>query len=88
MKCALYFSGRKNHSILKLLIGCGAFVDLQDGRLHGPSPLHVAVRMANADAVRTLLELGAQPDPVNSAGQTPLHLAAVHDLTGQVHSHS
>jgi ankyrin repeat protein len=42
--------------------------------------------MANTEAVHTLIELGAMPDPRNSAGQTPLHIAALHDLMGLLHS--
>lgn len=79
------YLGKRCHPVVKLLVGCGADVNLQDVRpgIHGPTPLHVAARAGSFDAVKTLLELGAMPDLRNSAGQTPLHIAAVHDLSSE-----
>lgn len=41
----------------------------------GMTPLHLAVLAQSEDAVRVLLELGADPDIANFEGNTPLHLA-------------
>ena len=39
------------------------------------TPLHWATAAGQADCVRTLLDLGVQPNPVDSEGGTPLDYA-------------
>ena len=42
----------------------------------GNTSLHAAVRERDADAVKSLLEAGANAGVANKAGESPLHLAA------------
>jgi ankyrin repeat protein len=45
----------------------------------GPTPLHLAGRMAQVEAMKILLEAGASTSSVASqSGETPLHVAAAH----------
>lgn len=70
--------------IIRSLVGAGFSMDARDSE--GRAPLHKAVGgdWGNPTAVRTLLELGAEPDPVDGYGQTPLHLAGL-NRTGALH---
>ena len=45
------------------------------GAVGGMTPLHLAARLDLADAIRLLLLHGADPDPVDEDGATPLQLA-------------
>ncbi|XP_061425467.1 LOW QUALITY PROTEIN: transient receptor potential cation channel subfamily A member 1 [Lethenteron reissneri] len=47
----------------------------------GDSPLHVAAGSGQADAVRLLLVLGANPNVLNLAQKAPLHVASELDLS-------
>jgi ankyrin repeat protein len=42
-------------------------------------PLHSAAAVRDAEAIRLLLEAGADPNAKEAAGFTPLHAAAHHD---------
>lgn len=42
----------------------------------GNTPLHLAVEEGHGDAVRFLLEQGADPDRSNNEGNTPLDIAS------------
>jgi len=55
-----------------------ARVPIDARNAEGNTALHEAAwgDWSNATAVRLLLEFGAQPDLINNAGYTPLHLAA------------
>ena len=55
----------------------GANVLAYDG--DGDTPLHLAVEVENAAAVRILLEAGADLTARNNAGATPLHAAATNE---------
>ena len=62
--------------IICMLASSGASIDAPDDGLN--TPLHEAANgdWGNQTAIRTLIELGADPNPVNSEGDTPLILAA------------
>ena len=49
---------------------------LRSTRATDNTPLHIAAQEADEKEVRLLLEAGADPNAINSLGQTPLHLAA------------
>ena len=58
---------------------CLALEDIQAYSGDGDTPLHLAVEVANAAAVRILLEAGADLTARNNAGATPLHVAATNE---------
>lgn len=62
--------------IIRMLVSSGAPIDATDDGLN--TPLHEAASgdWGNQTAIHTLLELGADPNPVNTEGDTPLMLAA------------
>jgi ankyrin repeat protein len=60
-------------SVIELLIASGANTSALD--MSGVAPLHRAVRTRSAEAVRTLLDDGADVRLRNKQGSTPLHLA-------------
>lgn len=78
--------GKNNGEILKLLVGCGGKVNLNHPEwsrsTRGSTPLHTAARFGRVDNGIALLNLGAEPNKVDGAGQTALHIAAAHDITG------
>jgi hypothetical protein len=66
--------------MVKLLISRGADVNAQthgDVVVPGITPLMYAARLANAEALRTLIGAGANLNTVNSSGQTALMFAAM-----------
>jgi len=60
--------------MLGTLVGNGAPADAR--QTDGDSPLHIGARKGHAEAVRLLIRRGADPAAANSAGKTPLDLAA------------
>jgi ankyrin repeat protein len=67
----------KSLSLIVDLIARGAWINAPD-RL-GYTPLHFAVTMKNAGALRALLRAGAREVP-NKAGATPHRLAVTYGL--------
>ena len=86
-KLADIHSGRNNNDILKLLGGCGGTVDINHPESSRssicPTPLHTAARLGRVENGRALLELGADYNKRNGAGQTALHIAAGHEISGE-----
>jgi ankyrin repeat protein len=63
-------------SVVKLLIDRGADVNAADG-LHKSTSLHFAASFGRHDLVTALLDAGAEVDPMDSFGNTPLWEAAM-----------
>ena len=62
---------------VRALVRYGAHVDATDNAATGQNTaLHFAVLARRDQAVRTLLDLGANPNAVNCVGTTPMHDAA------------
>ncbi|HKQ99962.1 MAG TPA: ankyrin repeat domain-containing protein [Pyrinomonadaceae bacterium] len=59
---------------VRMLLAQGANPNMGD-RLHGKSPLHLAVGYGREDLARLLLDGGADPDFRDHANETPLHVA-------------
>lgn len=57
-------------SVLELLHSLGADINKQN--YDGQTPLHLATRSPNGKTINKLLELGADPNIVDSNGETPL----------------
>ncbi|KAF3835923.1 hypothetical protein F7725_028481, partial [Dissostichus mawsoni] len=51
---------------------------------HGNVPLHWAVERNRTESCRALLDLGADPNLLNTALMSPLHLATGHDITAHI----
>jgi len=49
----------------------------------GASPLHTAARLGQVDNAEVLMKLGADVNVVDASGQTALHVAAAHEITGR-----
>lgn len=75
-----------NREMLATLVNGRGDVNQQaQGRnMRGPTALHVAAAAGRLENVETLLEFGAKTDYVDGAGQTALHAAAYHDVTGKI----
>lgn len=56
------------------------------GTFDGETPLHVAVKSCNHEVVKTLLNAGADPNPVTREGITPMHIAADNGIIEAVKS--
>jgi ankyrin repeat protein len=80
------FAGRNNEKVLKLLVARGGKVNLNHPewakKSTGATPLHVAARYGQIGNASALLELGADPNIGDASGQTALHVAATHEITG------
>lgn len=63
------------------LRGCSS-CEVNAGQDHvmGETPLHVAVKYGQADAVRLLLRRNASVNAVDKSGSTPLHICCTSDL--------
>jgi hypothetical protein len=59
-------------SMIEFLVKRGVDVNARD--FHMWTPLHFAARIKNVDAMRILLDGGAEIDPVNDEGVTPLRM--------------
>jgi len=68
------------------LIACGAEMDTTDA--DGLTALHHAAADAMPGAVDMLLEAGADLNPVDNQGQTPLHLGVITPIRRSMHDHS
>ena len=66
---------RKDANAIRRLADEGKDLEGREGRAQNTA-LHLAVRDGNAEAVKALLECGANCDPRNAMGITPLHDAA------------
>lgn len=66
---------RKDANAIRRLADEGKDLEGREGRAQNTA-LHLAVRDGNAEAVKALLECGANSDPRNAMGITPLHDAA------------
>lgn len=60
-------------AVVELLVGAGADVE---ATYEGCTPLHMATCKGTSEAVRALMEAGANPDRRLPTGVTPLHIAA------------
>ncbi|CAI5481267.1 unnamed protein product [Closterium sp. Yama58-4] len=49
--------------------------DVEARNMFGETPIHVAAKSSNADAIRLLIRAGARADVAATNGMTPLHLA-------------
>ena len=80
-------AGKRNAEILTLLVGRGGKASLNhpewSRQSKGASPLHTAARLGQVDNAEALLKLGADVNVVDASGQTALHVAAVHEITGR-----
>jgi len=63
-------------SMIEYLIKLGVDVNARDR--HGWTPLHFAARIMNVDIIKLLLDAGAEIDPVNDEGLTPLRITLEH----------
>jgi uncharacterized protein len=66
---------RHDQAWLNFLLAKGAETEVRDN--DGTTPLLLATRLDDADAMRTLLQAGARADSTDSRGETPL-MVAVH----------
>jgi ankyrin repeat protein len=79
---AAAFDGRED--IIRILIEAGADVNLKSGAF-GQTPLFFAVQNNHVEAVRFLIESGANVDIWDDSGGTPLSHAIVRGHTGIAH---
>ena len=81
-------TGKRNGEILTLLVGRGGKASLNhpewSRQSKGASPLHTAARLGRVDNAEVLMKLGADVNVVDASGQTALHVAAVHEITGRL----
>lgn len=66
-------SNKSGAALIILLLGAGANVNAANQRQE--TSLHVAIRSANEEAAKALLQAGAAIDAKNSGGETPMTLA-------------
>ena len=80
-------AGKRNGEVLALLVSRGGKPSLNhpewSRQSKGASPLHTAARLGQVANAEALLRLGADVGVVDASGQTALHVAAVHEITGQ-----
>lgn len=73
MTCLHQASISGNLELVKLLIDCGAQVDVKDS--NGYTPLHYSVQFNKFDLVSLFLQYGINPNDSTYKQDTPLHLA-------------
>ncbi|KAK9129328.1 hypothetical protein Sjap_009815 [Stephania japonica] len=74
-RTALFFvSGIGSEPCVRLLVSAGANVNHRDNR-GGLTPLHMAAGYIKPDIVKTLIELGADPEIQDDRGKTPTDIA-------------
>ncbi|XP_042857224.1 putative ankyrin repeat protein RF_0381 [Penaeus japonicus] len=66
-------------AIIEMLCEKGVSLDVPNTDDNGNTALHIATNRNNEDAVRLLLDKGADPNAKNNMGQTALHLATTID---------
>lgn len=74
MHCAAEFNRIEVMKELARVAGDSLMVDAKDK--FGWTPLHSAVHLGNIEAVKVLLEMGANPMVQNNIGKTTIHVAA------------
>jgi ankyrin repeat protein len=70
----LLLDGGACANFAKVLIECGANVNLQD--VNNQMPLHLASKYGYLDTAQLLLDNGADPNAPDNNNMTPLHLAS------------
>ncbi|KAK9164641.1 hypothetical protein Syun_005543 [Stephania yunnanensis] len=70
----LFVSGIGSEPCVRLLVSAGANVNHRDNR-GGLTPLHMAAGYIKPDIVKTLIELGADPEIQDDRGKTPMDIA-------------
>jgi len=80
-------AGKGNTEMLSLLVRRGGKASLNhpewSRQSKGASPLHTAARLGQVGNADRLLRLGADVNVVDASGQTALHVAAAHEITGR-----
>lgn len=79
---------RNNSAILKDLVHHGGKINLNNPEwnrhMKGSTPLHTAARYGRTENAVCLLKMLAVTDITDAAGQTPLHIAAAHEISGKL----
>lgn len=79
MTALIYAAGEGHDDIVAMLLGAGArtnaHLHIRGSALEGYTPLHFACLQGRANAAKLLLEYGADPEPRDGKGQTPLQVA-------------
>jgi ankyrin repeat protein len=70
-----------NIAVIRLLVSRGADPNLRDAAVNSWTPLLHAIHKAQPGASATLLEAGANPNGTDTAGSTPLMMAAGYGYT-------
>ncbi|CAB1341219.1 unnamed protein product, partial [Coregonus sp. 'balchen'] len=84
-KCVIDDDETRSHQLTAKTDVTLASINLFEGNLYddeGSMPLHWAVQRNQSESCRALLELGAEPNVLNKALMSPLHLAV-----SQTHNH-
>ena len=76
LHCASDIENLSGGSVLRLLLEHGAGINVRE--LNGTTPLHVASKFGNLEAMHVLLEHGADVEVKNNGGETALQVAASH----------
>lgn len=75
-RSALHFAaGLGSEECIRTLAAAGADINRRDQSIVLLAPLHMAAGYAQPGAVKALLELGADPEPLDCRDRTPLHIA-------------
>lgn len=78
MTALIYAAGEGHDDIVAMLLGAGAKTDsylhIRGSALEGYTPMHFACLQGRTNAVKLLLDYGADPEPRDGKGQTPLQV--------------